>query len=166
MKRIATLSVLAATAAVTATAALAAGAGTAPARTLTLFEDVGHESSTLIDNAPRSPAADPDAPGFRLSPGDELVARTPVLARAGGARVGTLYSHAVVASGARFERAVLQAQVILALRDGTIALTGLVGRSAHPLAVVGGTGAHEGARGRATERETAAGAELTVALLP
>src|SRR4051812_14707331 len=115
MNRILTLAALAAIGAAAAVTA-AAGAQTPSARTLTLFQDIGRESSALVDNPPRSPAADPDDPAFRLSAGDELVVRTPVLDRPGGARLGTLFSHAVVESGTRFGRATLQAQGVLALR--------------------------------------------------
>jgi hypothetical protein len=134
-------------------------------RTLTVFEDVAHESSSLVDNAPRSRASDPDNSRFRLSAGDEIVTRTPLLSRAGGARLGTSHAHAVVVSGTRFERATLQGAVVLALRDGTIVLSGLVGATPRPLAVVGGTGAYEGARGSATEKEGSGGAELAIRLL-
>jgi hypothetical protein len=137
-----------------------------PGRTLTLWEDVAHESSRLVDNPPRSPADSPGSPRFRLSVGDEVVASSPVLERRGGARVGTSYATAVVVKGRRFEQATLQGDVVLALRDGTIALTGLVGAGQRPLAVVGGTGAYEGARGSATEMETGNGAELKIQLLP
>jgi hypothetical protein len=134
-------------------------------KTLTLFEDVAHESSALVDNPPRSPARNPDSRRFRLSAGDELVGRAPLLDRRGGSRVGRSYIHGVVVGGRRFENATLQAQVTLALRDGTIALTGLAGSGQRPFAVVGGTGAYEGARGSATEKETRAGSELTIRLL-
>lgn len=150
-------------------AGLVAATGSAqsgPGRTLTLWEDVAHESSTLVDNPPHSPARSPGSRRFRLSTGDEVVASTPVLERRGGARIGRSYAHAVVVKGRTFARATLQGDVVLTLRDGTIALTGLVGAAQRPLAVVGGTGAYEGARGTATEKETANGAELTIRLLP
>jgi hypothetical protein len=131
-----------------------------------LFENVAHERSALVDNAPKSPSKNPESRRFRLSAGDELVNRTPVLDRKGGARIGTSYAHAVVVKGRTFESASLQANIVLALRDGTIALAGIVGATQRPLAVVGGTGTYEGARGSATEKETGSGAELTIRLLP
>jgi hypothetical protein len=135
-------------------------------RTLALFENTAHESDAFVDNAPRSPAKDPGNRRFRLSSGDELTARTPILDHRAGNRVGTLYVEATVATGTKFQNAVLQAQTVLALGDGTIVLAGLAGRSQSPFAVLGGTGAYEGARGSATEKETNGGAELTVRLLP
>src|SRR5215218_4254268 len=150
MRRTITLAGLAA--AVTAAAVATTGsAQSTDARTLTLFQDVAHESHSLVDNAPRSPARSPDSRRFRLSVGDELVARTPVLDRSGGTRTGTLYAHAAVVSGRTFQTAMLQAHAVLVLGDGAIVLAGLAGESEQPFAVVGGTGAYEGARGSATE---------------
>ena len=165
MKRLLALAVAAA---VTVAIVVAAngGAQTTGGRTITLFENIARERSTLVDNAPKSPSGNPESRRFRLSAGDELVNRTPVLDRKRGARVGASYAHAVVVKGTRFESASLQANIVLALRDGTIALAGLVGAAQRPLAVVGGTGAYEGARGSATEKETDSGAELTIRLLP
>jgi hypothetical protein len=157
----------AATAVTVAIAFAATGsAQTTGGRTLTLFENVARERSALVDNAPKSPSANPESSRFRLSPGDELVNRTPVFDRRGGTRLGTSYAHAVVVAGRRFDSASLQANVVLALRDGTIVLAGLVGSTQRPLAVIGGTGAYEGAGGSATEKETGGGAELTIRLLP
>ena len=160
--------VLAAVAAVAVAGLVAAGgsAQTGSGRVLRLFDDAAHESNAFVDNPPRSPAKSPESRRFRLSTGDELVARTPVLDRRGGTRVGTSYAQAVVVRGRTFEHATLQAEVVLALRGGTIALTGLAGAAQRPFAVVGGTGAYEGARGSATERETRGGAKLTIRLLP
>lgn len=141
-------------------------AQTTAASTLTLFEDVAHENDSLVDNAPKSPSENPDSRRFRLSPGDELIGRTPVLDRRGGKRVGTLYAQAAVVSGKKFENAVLQAHVVLALSDGSIVLAGLVGGSQRPFAVLGGTGAYEGARGSSTEKDTNGGSEVTIHLLP
>jgi len=151
---------------VIAIAVASGSAQTAGGRTLTLFENVANESNSLVDNAPKSPAKNPDSASFRLSRGDELVGRTPLLDHKGGTRVGTSYFQATVAKGRKFEGAVLQAQVVLALRDGNLVLEGLAGSTDNPLAVVGGTGAYEGARGQTTEKETDHGAVLTIQLLP
>ena len=164
MKKILPLTALIAVAVATVVATVGS-AQTTGARTLTLFENTSRESSTFVDNAPASPARDPDSPRFRLSVGDELVARTPVLDRRGGSRVGTAIAHVTVVSGRTFENAVVQGEVVLALRDVMIALTGLAGSAERPFAVVGGTGAYEGASGSATEKETGGGAELTIRLL-
>jgi hypothetical protein len=161
------LTLAAAAAVAVAIAVTATGsAQTTGGRTVTLFENVARERSALVDNAPKSLSKNTQSRRFQLSAGDELVNRTPVLDRKGGARIGTSYAHAVVVKGRTFESASLQANIVLALRDGTIALAGIVGATQRPLAVVGGTGTYQGARGSATEKETGSGAELTIRLLP
>jgi hypothetical protein len=165
MKKVLTAAALAAVT-VGVIASATGSAQTSNGRTLTLFENTARESDAFVDNAPQSQANNPGSRRFRLSLGDELVARTPVLARKGGPRLGTSYVHAVVVKGRTFEGAALQAQVLIALGDGDIALAGLGGAAQRPFAVVGGTGAYEGARGSATEKEAGGGAELTIRLLP
>ena len=142
------------------------GAQTPAGRTLTLFQNTAAESNTLVDNAPKSPAKSPDNSHFRLSPGDALIARTPVLDHRGGRRIGTLYANVVVVAGSQFENATLQGQLILKLGHDNIVLAGLAGAANSPFAVIGGTGAYEGARGSATETELNNGARLTLRLLP
>ena len=142
------------------------GAQTPAARTLTLFQNTAAESNAFVDNAPKSPAKSPDNSRFRLSPGDALIARTPVLDQRGGRRVGTLYANVAVVRGSKFENATLQGQLILELGHDSIVLAGLAGAASRPFAVVGGTGAYEGARGSATETELTNGAKLTIRLLP
>ena len=89
-----------------ALAALAAGmytaGGTAQAsagRTFTVFEDTTNETNAFVDNAPESPSDDPESPSFRLSTGDELTGRTPILDHRGGQRIGRLSFHGVVVKG-------------------------------------------------------------------
>ena len=129
MKQILTLG---AGAAVTIAIVVAAtgSAQTTGGRTVTLFENVARERSALVDNAPKSPAKNPESRRFRLSAGDELVNRTPVLDHKGGTGLGTSYAHALVVTGTSFEHANLQAHIVIALRDGTIVLAGLVGAAA------------------------------------
>lgn len=161
------LALVAGTALAAATVVAGTGSAQAPGvRTLTLFENTARESSKLVDNAPKSPTKNPDSRRFRLSSGDELVARTPLYDRKGGKRAGIAYVHAVAAKGSKFQDAVFQGQVVLALHDGDLVLAGLAGAIQRPFAVLGGTGAYKGARGSATEQETDSGAELTIRLLP
>jgi hypothetical protein len=137
----------------------------ADATTLALFQDVAHESNTFVDNAPKSPSSNPGSRRFRLSQGDELVAKTPIFDRRGGKRIGTLYARAQVVSGTSFERAVLEATAVLVLGDDSIVFAGLAGSAERPFAVTGGTGNYEGARGSATETEKDGGADLVVRVL-
>jgi hypothetical protein len=152
--------------AATSVVATSGDAQTGGGRTLAVFESTARAADAFVDNAPRSRVKSPGSGGFRLSAGDELIERAPVLDRAGGRRIGTSYSHAAVVSGTRFANATLQAQVVLALADGAIVLEGLGGAANRPFAVVGGTGAYEGARGSATAKESGAGAQVTIHLLP
>jgi hypothetical protein len=147
--------------------ALAASGGAQPAdvTTLTLFQDVTHESNSFVDNAPKSPSANPGSRRFRLSAGDELIAKTPILDRRGGKRIGTLYARAQVVSGTSFEKAVLGAEAVLVLGDDSIVFAGLGGSSQRPFAITGGTGAYEGAGGSATETEKDGGADLVIRVL-
>lgn len=142
------------------------GAQTTERRTVTVFQDVAHETSAFVDNAPKSPVPNPGSSRFRLSIGDEHVSRTPVLDRRDGSRVGTLYSHAAVVKGANFRTAAFEAQVVLTLGSGSMTLSGLAGAIEKPFAVTGGTGDYAGARGTATEKEGEDGARLIVRLLP
>jgi hypothetical protein len=164
MKRIALISMLT-VAGMAITFVAVGGAQTTDGTTITLFQDVGHETNALVDNAPKSPTTNPGSRRFRLSPGDELVAGTPIFDRRGGKRVGTLYARAQVVSGRTFEKAVFQADATLVLGSDSIAFTGLVSPDERPFAVIGGTGAYEGARGSATETEKAGGADLVIRLL-
>ncbi len=165
MKQMFSLSVLTA-AALAIVVAASGGAQTPAGRTLTLFQNTAAESNTFVDNAPKSPAKSPDDSHFRLSPGDALIARTPVLDHRGGKRIGTRYANVAVVGGSKFENATLQGQLILKLGHDNIVLAGLAGVARSPLAVIGGTGAYEGARGSATETELNNGARLTLRLLP
>src|SRR6266508_5416648 len=93
MRRAITVAI-AATAAAGLSVVLSTGGGASAAgtQTLTFFEDAGRGTEKLIDNAPKSPTPNPGSRRFRLSIGDELVVRTPLFDRKGGARLGTLFA--------------------------------------------------------------------------
>jgi hypothetical protein len=169
MRRTLGLAVLALAAAAVIGAVVAArggATGATGARQVTVYEDASHESSKLVDNAPKSPAKDPGSRRFRLSVGDQLLFRTPLLDRRGGKRIGTLYGEATIVRGATFEHAVYLDRSVYVLRDGAIVVTGLVG-AVHPnaVAVDGGSRAYQGARGYATATETDNGSVTTFHLL-
>lgn len=153
-----------------ATALAASGSAQTPGgRTLTFFEDAAHGSEALIDNAPKSPSANPGSRRFRLSAGDELVVRTPILDRKGGKRLGTLYAQASVVGGSRFQNAVFLVHGVLKLADGQLAFTGAIkDQRLNTEAVIGGTGAYDGARGTiiSTDVDGGSGAQDEVRLLP
>ena len=70
--------------------------------------------------------------------------------------------------GGKFARARSQCNGTYALSDGTLAASAVVrGGQLPTIAVVGGTGAYEGARGSITDRDLPRGrVEATVHLLP
>lgn len=156
-------------AAVTAALVLSAG-GSAQApgeRTFTFFDDASHETGKLIDEAPRSPTTNPGSKRFRLSVGDRLVRRNPLLDRKGGTRIGTLYTDATVVKGNAFETATYLGHAVANLRDGQIVLgVAFTPAKTNTFPVIGGTGAYEGARGSATEVDQGDGGLGTVHLLP
>ncbi len=150
-----------------------AGSGSAQSppegRTFTMFEDARRETGNLIDNAPRSPSANPGSRRFRLSAGDGRAAKTPLYDRRGGRRVGTLYSEGTVVSGSRFEDARWLVHGVASLAGGEIVFEGIVAdRRVIRVAVIGGTGDYEGARGHVESVDVAGGigSQDTVRLLP
>jgi allene oxide cyclase-like protein len=131
-------------------------------RTFKIIE--GSDSTfKFIDNAPK--ARNPRNP--RLSVGDAYLFTTPLF-NEGNQRIGTLQVYCVVTRGGRFPRSRSQCNGTYALRDGTLAASAVVRGGENPtIAVVGGTGAYEGARGSITDRDLPRGrTEATVHLLP
>jgi len=153
-----------------ATALASSGSAQQPGgRTLAFFGDAAHGSERLIDNAPKSPSPNPGSRRFRLSAGDELLVRTPILDRKGGKRLGTLYAQASVVAGSRFQDAVFLVHGVIKLADGQIAFTGVIkDQRLNNEAVIGGTGAYTGARGSiiSTDVDGGAGEQDEVRLLP
>jgi hypothetical protein len=73
----------------------------------------------------------------------------------------------VTVGGKNFTRSTLQCNGTYVLREGTLAASAAVINGNPKIAVVGGTGAYEGARGSITERELPKErTENTVHLLP
>ena len=144
------------------------GAQTPGARTLSFFETVSGSRFAIVDNAPKSPAPNPGSRRFRFSMGDKLEFANPLLDRQGGNRVGVLYGEGTVVSGRTFANVVLLAHVTFALSDGSqIAGLGTFspGKTAR-VALIGGTGAYEGARGTIVSQEVQGGSQDTLTLLP
>ena len=149
MKRFAIL----ATAAVAATAIAGilttGGAAQVPGeRTFTLIEGSGG-TFKFVDNPPK--ARNPRNP--RLSVGDAYLFTSPLFDEA-NRRIGTLQVYCAVTRAGRFPRSRSQCNGTYALRDGTLAASALVRGGENPtIAVVGGTGAYEGAPGSITDRD-------------
>lgn len=152
--------------AIVSTVALASsGAAQQPdGRTLKLIEQ--DESSAFADTGARSrKQRNP-----RFSGGDLHVFTSRVFNEA-NVRIGRLYAHCVAVRGGRdFTRALFHCSGTFALKDGTIvvnaAFRGNQDDEDVPLAVTGGTGAYNGARGTVTVRNLPRGRmENTVRLI-
>ncbi|MGH2966847.1 MAG: hypothetical protein ACRDMH_15890 [Solirubrobacterales bacterium] len=169
MRRAITIGI-AATAAVLSIALADGGhAGASVGQTLTFFGDASHESDTLIDNPPKSPSPNPGSRRFRLSVGDQLVVRTPLLDHRGGTRIGTLYAEGAIVNGNRFANAVIHVDGVAKFGDDQLTIDGIIrDQKLNTVAVTGGTGAYEGARGSVTEMDVSGGqgSKDTVHLLP
>jgi hypothetical protein len=129
-------------AAITALAAsgVAGAARTTPGVTFHLVEK--DKAFHFVDN---KPIGGPNAPP---SLGDMFAFSSTLWTRA-GKRAGTLYATCVVASGGR--RNVMQCNGTFALKGGELSAIALVrDEEVTHIAIVGGTGAYEGARGQVT----------------
>src|SRR3954462_15940851 len=122
------LLVVAVSAALTATVVLAAsgGAQTPDGQTLAFLDDTSHATQGFVDSAPKSPDRNPLSRRFRLSTGDALYIDSPILDHAGGTTVGTAYSEFIVVRGDSFANGVFDGYGPFKLRDGQIAVDGIV----------------------------------------
>jgi hypothetical protein len=169
MKRLSLLAAgVAAAVAMTAVLAAPGGAQTSGGRTLTFLDDTAHARQAFIDNAPKSPTQNPQSRRFRLSTGDMLYLHSPILDGAGGKRIGTAYSQFTVVKGNSFANAVFRGHGAFLLHDGQIAADGVfrVAQATKTIAVLGGTGAYEGARGSMSFTDVEGGSQDTLHLLP
>jgi hypothetical protein len=163
MRRVASLATVAVAATVIAGILTTGGAAQVPGeRTFKIIEGSGG-TFKFVDNAPK--AKNPRNP--RFSAGDALIFTTPLFNTA-NKRIGTVHvSCAVTRGGKNFSRASLQCNGTYALRNGTLAASAVVIRGDANIAVVGGTGAYEGARGSITDTDLPRErTEDTVHLLP
>jgi hypothetical protein len=143
-------------------------AQTPGARTVSLFETDTGSTFALVDNAPKSPVANPESRRFRFSMGDKLLFGNPVLDQRGGNRLGVIYGEGTVMRGRSFANAVLLVTVTFAFSDGSqISGVGTFtpGKTAR-VSITGGTGAYEGARGTIVSQEVQGGSQDTLTLLP
>jgi hypothetical protein len=127
-------------------------AQTPGARTVSLFETDTGSTFALVDNAPKSPVANPESRRFRFSMGDKLLFGNPVLDQRGGNRLGVIYGEGTVMRGRSFANAVLLVTVTFAFSDGS--------------QISGVGGAYEGARGTIVSQEVQGGSQDTLTLLP
>jgi hypothetical protein len=162
MRRVATLATVAVAATVIAGILTTGGAAQVPGeRTFKIIEGSAG-TFKLIDNPPK--ARNPRNP--RFSPGDGFVFTSPLF-NEDNKRIGTIHVFCAVTRGGTFARARGQCHGTYALRDGTLAVSAVLRGDNPRIAVVGGTGAYEGARGSITFRDLPRGrTEDTIHLLP
>lgn len=157
---------LGATAAAAACALVLAANGSGQvsgARTIKLFEAAKGSAFGFVDNAPKTSRKDPHA-----SIGDILAFSNPIFDESRTHRLGVSSAQCIATSAGRIASATYTCSGTLALNDGTIAVSAL--QRGEPttqlLAVTGGTGAYDGARGTIVARTLKSGTEDTITLLP
>ena len=166
MRRVRIVLVAALAASATSVVLVANGSGqTTGARTLTFFEPTTGSTFQFVDLPPKSTKTNP------LSIGDEVIFSNPILNGRGGARVGTAHAEGTFVQGHSPSNGLILGRGVFKLRNGELVVQGLFRSSdkAHTdtVAVIGGTGAYEGARGQFTSRTNADGSSQdTVQLLP
>ena len=111
----------------------------------------------------------PENRRYRFSMGDQLTFSNPVLDRAGGTRVGTLYGTVTVVKGRTFRNIKVLGQVVFEFTDGSqITAHGVFALADESVEVpiVGGSGRYAGARGSVSSETVANGSQDTLTLLP
>jgi len=158
--------VLGATAAAAAVALVLVANGSgqvAGARTIKLFEAPTGGTFGFVDNAPKTNRKDPHA-----SIGDILAFSNPIFDQSRTHRLGLTSAQCIATRAGKIASATYTCSGTFALNDGTIAVAAL--QRGEPtiqqLAVTGGTGAYNGARGTILARTLKTGTEDTITLLP
>jgi hypothetical protein len=136
---------------VLANSAAAGDAQSGTGRTLTFYESLP-SGYRFIDVKPMSPTRNLGSRRVRLSIGDRIVTRTAVYDRPGGTRIGTARGMGTVVAGGKLRTARVIGGSVFVLSGGQIVTEGeqRLGDLNTPVAIVGGTGAYEGARGSAS----------------
>ena len=148
-----------------------AGSAQAPAATtLSLYEPANGGTFKILDNAPSSPVKNPGSKRYRFSVGDQVIFSNPVLDHKGGTRVATLYVEGTVVKGKTFASATVLSRVVLVFTNGDqLNAQGIFSFSGADvrIAIVGGTGAYQGARGTVVSHSNADdSSQDTLTLLP
>ena len=148
-----------------------AGSAQAPgATTLSLYEPATGGTFKILDNAPRSPVTNPGSKKYRFSVGDQVIFSNPVLDHKGGTRVATVYVEGTVVKGGTFSSLKVLSRAALVFTNGDqIAGQGIFGFSGADvrIAIVGGTGTYQGARGTIVSHNNADdSSQDTLTLLP
>lgn len=156
MKRLSVMGSVLALALLGASLFATSGSAQGGGRTIHLLEGNKGSLFKYVDNPPTT-RLDHGFPtrGSRISVGDGLIVRIPLLTPARKKRAGTIHGNCVVTSGGRsFERSVFLCEGVLRLRKGTLTVAGAFrGENTVRFAVTGGTGAYLGARGSFESKE-------------
>lgn len=133
------------------------------ARTIKLFEAPKGSTFGFVDNAPKTNRKDPHA-----SIGDILAFSNPIFDESRTHRLGVSSAQCIATRPGRIASATYTCSGTFALKDGTIAVAALQRGepTTQQLAVTGGTGAYDGARGTIVARMLKSGTEDTITLLP
>ena len=134
-------------------------------RTLTFTERDTAGTFKLIDIRPKNRRGTRNP---RLSIGDSFAFRGPLFDAANQSRVGEIGGTCTFLKSGTFETATSHCIASMRLADGSIAFQGFVrfGSRTTTIAVVGGTGAYEGARGSLRSTEGRRTSTDVVHLLP
>jgi hypothetical protein len=157
---------LTATAAAAGTALVLASVGSgqgSAARTIRLYEAPKGSTFGFVDNAPKTSRKDPHA-----SIGDILAFSNQIFDESRTHRLGVSSAQCIATRPGRIASATYICSGTFALENVSIAVAGLQRGepTTQELAVTGGTGAYDGARGTIVSRTSRAGSEDTVTLLP
>jgi hypothetical protein len=143
-RRVALMVTLAASAALLAALASTGSADHPGSQTLTFVERNNQGTFEFVDNRPRAPRR-----SERVSAGDMLLGTNALYNAANTRREGRLFFKCTAIVGAkRFERSTFLCEVTLRLSNGTLVGSAVV-KFGNPAsgAVIGGSGAYEGASG-------------------
>lgn len=148
-----------------------AGSAQAPGpTTLSLYESATGSTFKIVDNAPRSPVANPGSKKYRFSVGDQVLFSNRVFDHKGGTRIATLYGNGTIVKGKTFGSASVMLQVVVVFTNGDqINAHGVFAftQSDVRIAIVGGTGAYAGAHGFVVSHSNADdSSQDTLTLLP
>ena len=148
-----------------------AGSAQAPTgTTLSFYEPAEGGTFKIVDTAPRSPVNNPESRRYRFSVGDGLLFTEPFFDRKGGTKLGTLYGDVEVVKGKTFASLVVMGEVVYVF-DGSgdqLNAHGVFSLSKDArAAIIGGTGAYNGARGTVVSHNNADDStQDTITLLP
>ncbi len=164
MKRLAIVLATAGAAIGTLAILSASGSAQTPGTTLRLFESEKGSKFGFVDNPPKIK----NRRHAKVSVGDAFAFSSPIFDQSRATRLGTLSVQCTVTTPGTEAKSESICVGAFRLNDGTIALTApLKGEpKTVTVAITGGTGAYNGARGTLVSKNVKGGSEDTITLLP